>query len=101
VKGNRRLENFVISAFPPDFTEFLPSSGPPLPDLQGLDSQMAKVESNGLNAWGHYTPDRTNKVRDDFHTRIGSEEVNEVVKLAEGLIETLEGQLIERGSKPT
>jgi hypothetical protein len=44
LKGNRRLGNFMISAFLPDFTEFLPSTGPPLPDLQGFHSQMAKVE---------------------------------------------------------
>ena len=43
----------MISAFLPDFTEFLPSTGPPLPDLpgpplpdlQGFHSQMAKVEA--------------------------------------------------------
>jgi hypothetical protein len=35
----------MMSASPPDFTEFLPSAGPPLPDLQELHSQMAKVES--------------------------------------------------------
>jgi hypothetical protein len=44
LKGNRRLGNFMISAFPPDLTEFLPSTGPLLPDLQRLYSQMAKVE---------------------------------------------------------
>ena len=44
LKGNRRLGNFVISASPPDFTEFLHSTGPPLPDLRGLHSHMAKVE---------------------------------------------------------
>ena len=44
LKGNRRLGNFVISNFPPDFTEFLPSPGPSLPDLQGLHFHMAKLE---------------------------------------------------------
>ena len=34
----------MISAFLPDFTAFLPSTGPPLSDLQWLHSQMAKVE---------------------------------------------------------
>ena len=38
------LENFVRSTSPPDFTEFLHSTGPFLPDLHGLYSQMAKVE---------------------------------------------------------
>jgi hypothetical protein len=51
LKGNRRLGNFMISAFLPDFTEFLPSTGPPLPDLQGFHSQMAKVEYNGLGVF--------------------------------------------------
>jgi hypothetical protein len=44
LKRNRRLGNFMISAFLSDFPEFLPSTVPPLPDLQGLHSQMAKVE---------------------------------------------------------
>jgi hypothetical protein len=51
LKGNRRLGNFMISAFLPDFTEFLPSTGPPLPDLQGFHSQMAKVELDTFNIY--------------------------------------------------
>jgi hypothetical protein len=50
LKGNRRFGNFMISAFLADFTEFLPSTGPPLPDLQGFQSQMAKVEFKGSYA---------------------------------------------------
>src|SRR5687768_4968805 len=44
LRDYRGLENFVMFTSPPDFTEFLHSTGPPLPDLQGLHSQMAKVE---------------------------------------------------------
>ena len=44
MKGKRRLGNFVISTSPADFAELLPSTGPPLPDLQRLHSPMAKVE---------------------------------------------------------
>ena len=34
-----------MSTSPPEFTEFLHSTGAPLPDLQELHPHMAKVES--------------------------------------------------------
>jgi hypothetical protein len=44
LRGKRRLRKFMISAFLPDFTEFLLSTGPPLPVQQGLHSQTTKAE---------------------------------------------------------
>lgn len=43
--------------------------------------------------------DVRNKARYDFHTRIAREDADEVLKLAEALIDTLETQLMERRTK--
>ena len=43
--------------------------------------------------------DLRNKARYDFHTRIHREDVDEVVRLAEALIETLTSQLMGRGTE--
>ena len=48
LKGHKRLGNFMISAFLPDFTICLPSTSPPQPDRQGLYSQMAIFELEAL-----------------------------------------------------
>ena len=41
-----------MSASPPDFTEFLYNTNPPLPDLQGLNSQLAISEWEGILGGG-------------------------------------------------
>ena len=45
LREHRRLGNFVMSSSPLDFTSFPGGACPPLPALQGVDSQRAKVES--------------------------------------------------------
>jgi hypothetical protein len=60
----------MISAFPPDLAEFLPSTGPLLPDLQGLYSQIAKVELDrtlALPVPGHIGIDPQSACRLGYH----------------------------------
>jgi hypothetical protein len=59
-----------MSVSPLDFTEFLSSTGPLLPDLQGFHSQMAKVEIKTLEKIANFEFEGLSKTQFLFFNRL-------------------------------